>query len=61
MQFLFSTLIWFFIGGLLALAVRWQLAYPWSDMPILGRLLFSAEGGQIAPETYTMLFRCTPR
>ena len=25
-------------------------------MPILGKLLFSAEGGQIAPETYTMLF-----
>src|SRR3954463_16717407 len=55
-QFLFSTLIWFFIGGLLALGVRWQLAYPWSDMPILGKLLFSAQGGQIAPETYTMLF-----
>ena len=55
-QFLFSTLLWFFIGGLLALGVRWQLAYPWSDMPILGKLLFSAQGGQIAPETYTMLF-----
>jgi cytochrome c oxidase subunit 1 len=55
-QFLFSTLVWFLIGGLLALAVRWQLAYPWSDMPILGRLLFPAEGGQIAPETYSMLF-----
>ena len=53
---MFSTLIWFFIGGLLALGVRWQLAYPWSDMPILGKLMFSAEGGQIAPETYTMLF-----
>jgi cytochrome c oxidase subunit I len=55
-QFLFSTLLWFLVGGLLALAVRWQIAYPWSDMPILGRLLHSAEGGQIAPETYTMLF-----
>jgi len=55
-QFLFSTLIWFFIGGLLALGVRWQLAWPWSSMPILGKLLFAAQGGQIAPETYTMLF-----
>ena len=55
-QFLFSTLIWFFIGGMLALGVRWQLAWPWSDMPILGKMLYSAEGGQIAPETYTMLF-----
>jgi cytochrome c oxidase subunit I len=55
-QFLFSTLIWFFIGGMLALGVRWQLAWPWSSMPILGKLMFTAEGGQIAPETYTMLF-----
>src|SRR5436309_15109566 len=55
-QFLFSTLIWFFIGGMLALGVRWQLAWPWSSMPILGKLLFAEQGGQIAPETYTMLF-----
>jgi cytochrome c oxidase subunit 1 len=56
LQFLFSTLLWFLIGGLLALGVRWQLAYPWSDMPILGKLLYQAEGGQIAPEAYSMLF-----
>src|SRR6476660_1605795 len=55
-QFLFSTLVWFFIGGMLALGVRWQLAWPWSSMPILGKLLYTAEGGQIAPEAYTMLF-----
>ncbi len=54
-QFLFSTLIWFAIGGMLALGVRWQLAWPWSDMPLLGKL-YAAEGGQIAPEAYTMLF-----
>jgi cytochrome c oxidase subunit 1 len=56
LQFLFSTLLWFLIGGLLALGIRWQLAYPWSDMPILGKLLFAAEGGQISPEFYTVLF-----
>ncbi|HEY1600143.1 MAG TPA: cbb3-type cytochrome c oxidase subunit I [Pirellulales bacterium] len=55
-QFLFSTLLWFVVGGLLALAVRWQLAWPWSSMPIVGPMLFSAEGGQISPEFYTMLF-----
>ena len=38
------------------LAVRWQLAFPWSNMPILGRLLFADQGGQISPEFYTMLF-----
>ena len=56
MQFLFSTLLWFMVGGLLALAVRWQLAWPWSNMPIVGSRLFSGEGGQISPEFYTMLF-----
>ena len=55
-QFLISTLLWFTVGGLLALAVRWQLAWPWAEMPIVGRMLFSAEGGQISPEFYTMLF-----
>ena len=52
-QFLFSTLLWFLIGGLLALAIRWQVAWPWSNIPILGRMF---EGGQISPEFYTMLF-----
>jgi len=27
LQFLFSTLIWFFVGGMLAMGIRWQLAY----------------------------------
>src|SRR5690348_7899063 len=56
LQFLFSTLLWFLVGGLLALAVRWQLAWPWSNMPIVGARLFAGEGGQISPEFYTMLF-----
>ena len=54
-QFLFSTLIWFLVGGLLALAVRSQVAWPWQPIPILSNL-FPAEGGQISPEFYTMLF-----
>ncbi len=56
LQFLFSSLIWMAIGGLLAMAIRWQLAWPWSNMPVFGAWLFSAEGGQISPEFYTMLF-----
>ena len=55
-QFLFSTLLWFLIGGLLALGIRWQLAYPWQDMPVIGKMLFSGEGGQISPDFYTVLF-----
>src|SRR5580704_4092577 len=53
-QFLFSTLLWFLVGGLLALAVRWQVAWPWTQVPILGHL-FHLQGGQMSPEFYTML------
>ena len=56
LQFLFTTLLWFVVGGLLAMGIRWQLAFPWTDMPIIGGRLFSAEGGQISPEFYTTLF-----
>src|SRR5258707_7144740 len=55
-QFLFTTLLMLLLGGSLALGVRWQLAFPWREMPIIGRLLFSAQGGAISPEFYTMLF-----
>src|SRR5215813_6626087 len=54
-QFLFSTLVWFLIGGLLALAVRWQIAWPWTKVPVLNHM-YAAEGGQMSPEAYTMLF-----
>src|ERR1700674_1112174 len=55
-QFLFSTLLWFLVGGLLALGIRWQVAWPWAEMPVIGKMLFSGEGGQISPEFYTILF-----
>jgi cytochrome c oxidase subunit 1 len=55
-QFLFTTLLMMLVGGALALAIRWQLAWPWSDVPIIGGKLFAATGGQMSPEFYTMLF-----
>ena len=57
-QFLFSGLIFFVLGGLLAMAVRWQLAWPWKPMPILSRLLWSQPslGYQMPPEFYNKLF-----
>jgi cytochrome c oxidase subunit 1 len=55
-QFLFTTLLMLLLGGALALAERWQLAYPWKEMPLIGRWLFPGEGGQVSPEFYTMLF-----
>src|SRR5262245_23112077 len=57
-QFLFSGLIFFVLGGLLAMAVRWQLAWPWKPIPILSRLLWSdpSLGYQMPPEFYNKLF-----
>jgi cytochrome c oxidase subunit 1 len=55
-QFLFSTLLWFLVGGLLALGVRFQVAWPWAEMPVIGKMLFANQGGQISPEFYTILF-----
>jgi len=62
-QFLFTTLFMLMVGGSLALGVRFQLAWPWRAMPLVGEIAqltggpdFLAEGGQISPEFYTMLF-----
>ena len=65
-QFLITTLFMLLVGGALALAVRWQLAFPWTRMPLIGDLfgllsgagtsIFAGQGGQISPEFYTMLF-----
>lgn len=57
-QFLITTVLMLMVGGALALAVRWQLAFPWESMPVIGKVfgLFHGEGGQISPEFYTMLF-----
>lgn len=56
LQFLFSTLIWFAVGGMMAMVIRWQLAWPYTEIPILGKWLFATEGGQMPPDFYNMLF-----
>jgi cytochrome c oxidase subunit I len=56
LQFMFTGLVFFLLGGLMAMAIRWQLAWPWTEMPIVGRLLFPETGRVISPEFYTMLF-----
>ncbi|HED67050.1 MAG TPA: cytochrome c oxidase subunit I [Planctomycetes bacterium] len=55
-QFLFTGLVMLLWGGLMAMAIRWQLAFPWTQMPILGKVLFPETGGVTTPEGYTMLF-----
>jgi cytochrome c oxidase subunit 1 len=57
-QFLFSALFFFVVGGLLAMAIRWQLAWPWSTIPILSRIIpsWAANGGMMPPDAYNTLF-----
>jgi cytochrome c oxidase subunit 1 len=57
-QFLFSGLLFFILGGLLALAVRWQIAWPWSRVPVLSDMMEGdwKTGGQMPPEFYNKLF-----
>jgi cytochrome c oxidase subunit 1 len=61
-QFLFVGLLMLMIGGILAMLVRWQLAWPETPVPGLG---FISEpyiypgpdgGGIIPPQTYNALF-----
>ena len=40
-QFLFTSIVMFFLGGALAVAVRWQIAWPFTEIPIFG--VFSPE------------------
>ena len=54
-QFLFLGLFMMVIGGLLAMLIRWQLAWPETPVPGLGWLLRETEG-VIPPEVYNMLF-----
>ncbi len=55
-QFLFSGLIFFVLGGLLAMAIRWQLAWPWAPMPVMAKSLWAEHGYQMPPEWYNKLF-----
>ncbi|MBI5364424.1 MAG: cbb3-type cytochrome c oxidase subunit I [Planctomycetes bacterium] len=55
-QFLLFSAFFLVLGGLTALAIRWQLAWPWSRVPIVGKALYPATGGVMTPEGYTVLF-----
>ncbi|HWO91402.1 MAG TPA: cbb3-type cytochrome c oxidase subunit I, partial [Methylomirabilota bacterium] len=54
-QFLFLGLFMMIIGGLLALVVRWQLAWPETAVPGLAGIL-TETGGILEPSTYNMAF-----
>ncbi|MGA2382240.1 MAG: cbb3-type cytochrome c oxidase subunit I [Gemmatimonadales bacterium] len=55
-QFLFLSLFFLLVGGLLAMGIRWQLGFPGQAMPLGGWLPQSvAPGGVVAPKTYNSL------
>jgi cytochrome c oxidase subunit 1 len=57
LQYLLFTLAMLAFGGLLALLMRWQLAYPndpTHPVPVIGRLL-GWSGGVMPPDTYTAI------
>src|SRR5438445_2989578 len=55
-QFLFSTLIFLAIGGILALMVQMQLGWPHGELPIFRDIFQTSNGGRMSPEFYNMLF-----
>src|SRR5271154_209366 len=55
-QFLWAGLLFLALGGLLAMMIRWQWAYPGQPVPILGSLLLSKSGGVISAGLYPSLF-----
>jgi cytochrome c oxidase subunit 1 len=57
LQYLWTALAFLFIGGALALGVRWQLGFPGAPIPIIGQLLPAAIAvdGSIIPGGYNVL------
>lgn len=55
-QFLWYGIFFLGVGGIMAMLIRWTLAFPGQAFPILGPLLFPATDGVVPPDTYAMLF-----
>jgi cytochrome c oxidase subunit 1 len=55
-QFLWAGLVFLAIGGALAMAIRWQWAYPGAEVPAVGKLFFPRSGGVITPASYASIF-----
>jgi len=55
-QFLWYGIAFLGIGGMMALLIRWTLAFPGEPFPVLGQILFPDTNGVVPPDTYAMLF-----
>lgn len=55
-QFLWYGIFFLGVGGIMALLIRWTLAYPGVPFPVLGPLLFPDSAGVVPPDVYATLF-----
>ncbi len=55
-QFLWAGCAFLVLGGLLAMMIRWQWAFPYVKVPVLGDLFLRANGGVMGPATYQQIF-----
>ncbi len=55
-QFLWYGIAFLGIGGMMALMIRWTLAFPGESFPVIGQILFPNTNGVVPPDTYAMLF-----
>lgn len=55
-QFLWYGIFFLGVGGIMALLIRWNLAYPNQPVPMIGHVLFPSSDGAVPPDTYAMLF-----
>ena len=55
-QFLWAGLGFLLVGGLLAMMIRWQWAFPGKPVPVLGSIFLRSQGGAIGPATYMTIF-----
>lgn len=55
-QFLWYGIAFLGVAGLMALLIRWTLAFPGEAFPVIGHLLFPNSAGVVPPDTYAMLF-----
>src|SRR6185369_16427524 len=55
-QFIWAGMVFLLFGGILAMAIRWQWAYPGAEVPTVGKLLLPRSGGVITPGAYQSIF-----
>jgi cytochrome c oxidase subunit 1 len=55
-QFVWAGLVFLAFGGLLAMAIRWQWAYPGRAVPVVGQAVFPHSGGAITPGAFASIF-----